>query len=68
MRRAIAQALRDRDSRVVAATRGMTCKVLICASGRPGSVKPSSRLSSQAPDKRSLFSARASALASNSAE
>ena len=37
-----------RDSRVVLATRGVTCSVSMPCSGRPGSSAPGSRLSSQA--------------------
>jgi hypothetical protein len=37
MRRATDQALRTRDSSVVLATRGVTCRVSMWRSGRPGS-------------------------------
>lgn len=57
MRRATAQALRARDSRVVAAMRGVTCSVSMWASGRPASSAPGSRLSSHAAASRPLPSA-----------
>ena len=68
MRRATAQALRWRDSRVVAATRGVTCSVSMPCSGRCGSSAPGSTLSSQAAAMRPLFSAVASATSSNRPE
>jgi hypothetical protein len=62
MRWATAQALRTRDSRVVLATRGVTCSVVDPCSGRPGSSVPGSMLSNQAAAMRPLASAWASAL------
>ena len=61
MRRATAHAARTRDSRVVAATRGVICSVSMSASGLPGSSAPGSRLSNQAAAMRPVPSTSASA-------
>ena len=65
---ATAHAARTRDSRVVLATRGVTCSESTLCSARPGSSAPGSRLSNQAAAMRPLVSTSASAPSSKSAE